>query len=89
MIKTMVFLQTITGFYRKQKHQEKVSIEGEGSKHVEKMGRSCSEVLMEKGIPWRSWIFTPGDHGNYQPAYVPGRIVSNHPPGPTYIYIYT
>ena len=38
---------------------------------------------MAKAIPWRSWIFTPGDHGNYQPAYVPGRIMSNHPPGPT------
>eukprot|EP00435_Cladocopium_sp_Y103_P034283 s899_g8.t2 len=37
-------------------------------------------VLMEKGIPWRSWLFSPGEHGNYQPAYVRLRSLG-HPGG--------
>lgn len=37
-------------------------------------------VLMAKAIPWRSWIFTPGEHGNYQPAYVRLRSLG-HPGG--------
>lgn len=35
---------------------------------------------MAKAIPWRSWIFTPGEHGNYQPAYVRLRSLG-HPGG--------
>jgi hypothetical protein len=74
----MVF-QQIPKKYRKHKNIKTSSFNRrfEGSKRAE-----SSEVLMAKAIPWRSWIFTPGEHGNYQPAYVPGRIMSNHPPGP-------
>lgn len=35
---------------------------------------------MQKGIPWRSWLFSPGEHGNYQPAYVRLRSLG-HPGG--------
>jgi len=38
-------------------------------------------VMMEKGIPWRSWLFDPPNaHGNYHPAYVRLRSLG-HPGG--------
>mmetsp|Transcript_55956 Transcript_55956/g.130784 ORF Transcript_55956/g.130784 Transcript_55956/m.130784 type:complete len:360 (+) Transcript_55956:42-1121(+) len=34
-------------------------------------------VLMEKGIPWTSWLMTAPKHNNYDPAYVRVRALGN------------